>query len=276
MNNELRQELLSVNDCYREDTKIFVDFLDSHNLEITPDSLGMFYEYLKEKGYAANTINKRIAGAKNRLLLLFKQSDSALNVLNAFKFNNEIKKIKKVKLNTKSIGLDKILTMGELKQLLESNVLTKKEKLFIRFLASTGARVSEMISILNVHVSAHGADYYLIRIIGKGNKERMLRVKSSLIDEIQKEFEGKKYLLEHTGKQYSRQYISKVINKAGRKVLNKKISAHTMRHTFATLQIQGNRKLKALSTYLGHATTAITQDMYVHEELEFSDLDMGI
>ncbi len=276
MDEELRTELLIIQDSYSEDTRIFVKFLDEKGLDITPESLGMFYNYLKGEGYAANTINKRIAGAKNRLLLLFKQSDRALNVLNAFKFNNEIKKIKKVKLNTKSIGSDKVLSFDELKSLIESGLLDNKKKLFIRFLASTGARVSEMLSILNIHVSEHGKDYFLIRIIGKGNKERMLRVGSSLIYEIRKEFKGKKYLFERSGIPYTRQYISKVINRSGYLVLNKNISAHTMRHTFATLQIQKNRKLKALSTYLGHATTAITQDMYVHEELDFDDLDMGI
>ncbi len=53
-------------------------------------------------------------------------------------------------------------------------------------------------------------------------------------------------------------------------------SFHTLRHTFATLQIRRTRKVKGVSLYLGHSSTPITQDMYVHEELDLNDLSLDL
>ncbi len=50
-------------------------------------------------------------------------------------------------------------------------------------------------------------------------------------------------------------------------MLNRDISAHKLRHSFATIKIAKTGKIKAVSEYLGHSSTSITLDMYVHEEL---------
>ena len=51
---------------------------------------------------------------------------------------------------------------------------------------------------------------------------------------------------------------------------------HRLRHTFATLQIRRTHKVKGVSLYLGHSSTAITQDMYVHEELDLNELALDL
>ena len=69
------------------------------------------------------------------------------------------------------------------------------------------------------------------------------------------------------GGKLDRSHVSKAIAKAGA-LAGVKASAHKLRHTFATKQIKANKgSVKAVSLYLGHSTTAITESMYVHDEL---------
>ena len=75
-----------------------------------------------------------------------------------------------------------------------------------------------------------------------------------------------------TGKHYTRQYVTNQIKKIGKAILGKKISAHTLRHSFATHKIAETGKIKGVSRYLGHSTSATTLDMYVHEELSPEEL----
>ncbi len=56
-------------------------------------------------------------------------------------------------------------------------------------------------------------------------------------------------------------------------MLGKRFSAHTLRHSFATTALEKTRKIKALSVYLGHSSTSVTLDMYVHEEFSQEDLN---
>jgi integrase len=61
--------------------------------------------------------------------------------------------------------------------------------------------------------------------------------------------------------------VSYEIIKAGKRILGRRISAHSMRHSFAILAIREGASIKAVSTYLGHASTKTTIDMYVHDSL---------
>ncbi len=116
-----------------------------------------------------------------------------------------------------------------------------------------------------------------MRILGKGQKERQVRVRRELVDRVRSCFHGKTFLFERRGgAQYTRQHVSRGIRAAGQVVLKRRISAHTLRHTFATLQIRKTHKVKGVSLYLGHSSTAITQDMYVHEELDLDELALDL
>lgn len=116
-----------------------------------------------------------------------------------------------------------------------------------------------------------------VRIRGKGQKERQVKVRRELVDRVRAAFRGKAFLFERPGGgPYSRQHVSREVHVAGQVVLKRRISAHTLRHTFATLQIRKTHKVKGVSLYLGHSSTAITQDMYVHEELDLKDLALNL
>ncbi len=271
-----KQELLKIKDSYTEDTRHLIRFLDERNLELDYEGLRAYVAFLKGAGYAAATINKRISGAKNRLRLVFRKSAESMDVLSRYQMETVLKEIKGMKLSTKGVDIEKTLSLEEVKKLLGSESTPKRVRLFIEFLVVSGTRVSEMAGIRLAHLQEE-KKYVSIRLVGKGNKERFLKVFPDVIRRIRTCFQGKTYLFEtQENKKYRRQYISDAIARAGRTVLKRKISAHTLRHTFATLQIQKNRKVKALSIYLGHSSTSITQDMYVHEELDIDDLHLDL
>lgn len=276
MDPQIAEELLQIDDCYKSDTRHLVRFLSDRNLELDYAGLEAYMKALKEAGYAAETINKRLQAAKNRFRLVFRKTDASMDVLGRFEMDRALKEIKGVKKNTKAVDTDKTLSLSEVKALISFEDVPERIRMFIRFLVSTGTRVSEVTGIRLQDVKPeHG--FVSIRIVGKGSKERYLKVTPKLIEEVHGVFRGALYLFEtKDGKRYTRQYVSDSIRSAGRTVLKRKISAHTLRHTFATIQIKKNRKVKALSMYLGHYSTSITQDMYVHEELDLEDLDLGI
>ncbi|MEI0566367.1 tyrosine-type recombinase/integrase [Brachyspira pulli] len=154
----------------------------------------------------------------------------------------------------------------------------EKNKLIIQTLYSTGLRVSELINIKKKDCKKTIEDnitYISVSVIGKGNKERKIKLKIELYNEILKTFQGKIYLFETKNKRaFTRQYIYKIVNTAGLKALGtRQVHPHTLRHSFAThLLIKDNKSLKAVSKYLGHSSTAITSDFYIHDELSIKDL----
>lgn len=111
-------------------------------------------------------------------------------------------------------------------------------------------------------------------MIGKGNRERKIKVNKDLIRRIKKYFKGKEFLFEtSTRHEYDRKYVSYQIKLAGRKILDKEISAHTLRHSFATNLLKKGKSIKAVSKYLGHSDIATTLNLYYHDELDYNDLE---
>ncbi len=271
-----KDAMLAIKDAYTDDTRLFVRFLSQRKLPIDYNGLVAWATHLRESRCAAATINKRLAGAKNRLRLLFRDSPESLDVLSRYKLDSLLKDVRGVKLNSREVGLDKILSMPQLRSLVTSSKVRLRARLFIEFLAITGLRVSELCRIRTADVSTdHGV--CMVRILGKGQKERQVKVRRELVERVRGCFHGKAFLFENrAGEQYSRQHVSDSVRAAGEVVLKRRISAHTLRHTFATLQIRRTRKVKGVSLYLGHSSTAITQDMYVHEELDLDELALDL
>jgi integrase/recombinase XerD len=112
-------------------------------------------------------------------------------------------------------------------------------------------------------------DMVRLTITGKGNKERKVGIEKALFEAIRSTFPGGTYRFQtQGGKPYRTTYVSCEIIKAGKRILGRRISAHGMRSSFATLAIRDGASIKAVSKYLGYSSTAITMDMYVHESLE--------
>jgi integrase/recombinase XerD len=178
--------------------------------------------------------------------------------------------------NNEAIGDGKYLTVDQIKKLYLS-ARSRKQMAFIRFLFAHGCRINELTGIKLSDVQQVG-DVYHIHIKGKKNKYRYLRCTKELYEFVRETFRGETYLFETgNGRRYDNAYISNQIKKLGKTVLDRKISAHTMRHSFATRSIAKGIPVDAVADYLGHSSASITLSMYCHNEMSQVDLsDMDI
>lgn len=149
-----------------------------------------------------------------------------------------------------------------------------KDRLIMQALYDTGLRVSELCGI-EVKRCTVKKEAVFIAITGKGGKERRVFISNELYNAIREAFAGKRYLFEtRGGRAYERQYIHFIIKRAGERGTGRTdIHPHSFRHTFATrLLITEKRSITAVSHYMGHSSTAITSDYYIHDEYTPADM----
>lgn len=169
------------------------------------------------------------------------------------------------------------LTIEEVDKLLAAIDLSKTEghrnKAMIETLYSCGLRVSELI---NLKFSDTYFDQGFIRVIGKGNKERLVPVSPSVEKEISIYLNGTRnhqniqkgyedyIFLNRRGRNLTRVMIFTIIKNLSESIgLQKKISPHTFRHSFATHLIEGGANLRAIQEMLGHESITTTE-IYTH------------
>ena len=280
-----RQEIFKIilerQDAYAEDAKAFVEFLEKHALDLTYESLKEYAEFLDSphdgKRYAASTFNKRLSGAKNRIRYIFEKSPESMDVSKRFQLEKALTEIKPKKINSHAVSNDKILTPEEVEKLftgMADNPFPGLRKIAVitEFLFHTGVRVQEALNVLISDIKKKNGVYHL-RISGKGKKERMIFVDKKLVQKIMEAFKSRTYLFEHSdGKQYNPKYVTNQIRLGGKLILNRDISAHTLRHSFATDLLKRTNNLKGVSKYLGHSSTSTTADLYIHDELTADDV----
>jgi integrase/recombinase XerD len=175
------------------------------------------------------------------------------------------------KLQFNSVGSEKVLTLEEYRKAL-AGCRSERTKLIMRVLYSTGIRVAELTGILLSQCTIVLDRAYIV-VMGKGHKERTVRLPLPLYDECKAVFKGTKYLFEtSTGRQYARQYISSELRKLTKRTTGKALSAHKMRHSFATRQLGKGIPMDAVSRYLGHASVSVTMKFYAHNEMSDAQL----
>lgn len=183
--------------------------------------------------------------------------------------------------------LPKFLYHNELECLFEvidlNNILGIRDYLIMELLYSTGVRVSELINIKISDINNYDMS---IRVLGKGNKERMVLYGNSLKESLYNYLNNSRnkllktdtdiLLLNKNGTPLTdrgvRLIISKIVEKTA---LNKNISPHVIRHTFATHLLTDGADLKTVQELLGHSSLSATE-VYTHisnEQLRKTYLD---
>jgi len=258
----------SIQDNYSKQVKKFTDYIHSlGKIDFDYNDLQLYYEYLLNSGLSYTYINNLIFAIKKRVKDIFQYET---DITKKYFLNEKLKQVKTLKVNSKVIDKDKLITKKEIDLLLSK--ASNKLHLIIDFLLFTGCRVNEMTSIKLTDCKELD-NYFEITILGKGDKIRIIKVSKELFNQVRSEFKSSYYLFETiTHKRIDNNYISHQIEKLSRKVLHKTFSAHSFRHFFATDRIKKTNNVKGVSKYLGHSTTAITLDMYTHSELSFEDL----
>ena len=174
------------------------------------------------------------------------------------------------------------LSLEEVEQLIAAIDLSKPEgernRAIIETIYGCGLRVSELI---NLKISNLHFDMGFMKITGKGNKERWVPVGKQAMDQIQrylnhvrshldiKKGDEDYIFLNRRGKQLTRVMVFYIVkNLAERAGINKKISPHTFRHSFATHLVEGGADLRAVQDMLGHESITTTE-IYTHLDRKF-------
>ena len=174
------------------------------------------------------------------------------------------------------------LSFIEITQLLEGISLGLGEghrnRAMLEVLYSSGLRVSELVDLKLSHVYK---DIGFLRVIGKGNKERLVPVGKEALRYLDLYVSGDRnnpepakgheevVFLNRRGKKLSRVMVFLIIKKLAEKIgLQKSISPHTFRHSFATHLIEGGADLRAVQEMLGHESITTTE-IYTHLDRDY-------
>lgn len=271
------EKSLSINsvDAYLHDIRLLLQYLELEQKELQPNEITLkilenFIAHLYDLGLSDRSQARIISGLKAfyKFLLLEDYIKEDPTVL-----------LEGPKLSKK---LPDTLSFEEIEHLINALDLTKPEnvrnKAMLETLYSSGLRVTELI---NLQISHIYTDVGFIRVIGKGNKERLVPIGSDALKHISIYLEHirrrlpqyPKYsdvlFLNKRGTPISRVMVFLVIKALAEKInLQKNISPHTFRHSFATHLIEGGADLRAVQQMLGHSSITTTE-IYTHLDQQY-------
>lgn len=267
----------SIRDNYTQHIKPFVHYVRETEGGVNIDTIRQYYLYLNTTGLSASTIRVRRQAVKHRIRDLFSNESEEKQAY----LNVQLSKLDKAQSTKcpggsgKTVNSDSVLQPGELETVIQG-CRSERQRLFILFLYQTGARVSELCKTRTADCK-HENGYTAIRLHGKGNKtmsekQRTVYITRELYERIYKEFQGLSLFETTGGKPYDRSYISDQIRKITKKTIGRALSAHKLRHSWATRKVKETGRVKAVSEYLGHSDVNITLKMYTHDVFSPSDI----
>ncbi len=262
-------------EAYVHDIVLFDRFLQVQKLEITVPAIKLshlqdFLKWINEIGLGSRSQARIISGLKG----FFKYC-----LIENIIMDDPSQLLESPRLGRK---LPDTLSVEDINNLIDAIDLSKAEgvrnKAMLETLYSSGLRVSELISlkISNLHM-----EIGFLKVIGKGDKERLVPIGSVAIKhikiymqeirchiKIQKGCEDFVFL-NNRGRPLSRVMVFLFIKQLAEKIsLQKQISPHTFRHSFATHLIEGGADLRAVQEMLGHESITTTE-IYTHLDRDF-------
>lgn len=251
---------------YEIDLYKYKEYLDKHKLDylnIKYKDISEFLISLKKAGYKSNSINRMISSLRSFYLYLEKTKVTSYN---PFKLVNNLKTEKRLPNYFKYDEYNKMISI------IEDNPLGIRNRLILELFFSTGARISEITNILLNYIDMQNKE---IKIIGKGNKERIVyfsdncklalqnylnNSRNILLGGSQSEY----LLINNKGKNLTprgiRMIIDNIVQKAA---VTSKITPHVFRHTFATMMLNEGCSIKTVQELLGHVNLSTT-GIYTH------------
>ena len=253
---------------YDFDLNLFKKFLDSNQLKDTP--LNCKTETIKN--YLYKNLSDKKSRSQARSISALKSFFNYLIFEELIK-DSPISNIEAPKLEKK---LPQVLTEDEITQLIKSvdlnHVFGQRNKTIIEVLYGTGIRVSELV---NLKLSNIFFKENILKVNGKGDKERFVPLGEIASNEIKAYIKlrdnlkiDSKYtdilFLNRYGRGLTRSMIFKIITDASQSIkLEKKISPHTLRHSFATHLLKNGADLRTIQLILGHESITTTE-IYTH------------
>ena len=262
-------------EAYVHDVNLLEQYLEFAKLEVSPLAISRkhlqnFLQHINDLGMSAHSQARILSGIKGFYKYLLSEE--------------LIEKDPTTLIEGPRLGrkLPDTLGYAEIVKLLDAIDLSSPEggrnRAMLEILYSSGLRVSELVELKRANVYF---DLGFLRVIGKGNKERLvpigrdaMRYLKIYLEEIrvhvpvQKTFEGYVFL-NRRGMKISRVSIFLIIKALAAKVgLKKSISPHTFRHSFATHLIEGGADLRAVQEMLGHESITTTE-IYTHLDRDY-------
>jgi len=261
---------------YKKDLSQLFSFLEENRLlkkedipiGITNRTLRKYIVYLKEKNYARRSISRKISTVRSffKFILREKLIDS-----------NPASHLITPKIEKK---LPSFLYSQEVDKLIETPHQESpsgiRDIAILETLYGTGVRVSELI---NLDINDFDKNERVIRVLGKGSKERILPLSNHIIRAMEKYMENRHLLNKNKNSRsvnnnalFINRYGGRMTTRSIRRIilkymkmanLNKKLSPHVLRHSFATHLLGGGADLRSVQELLGHKSLSTTQ-IYTH------------
>jgi integrase/recombinase XerD len=259
---------------YKNDISAFISFLKTFKVsdpsEISSDKITLFFKTLKDFELTNTSTARYFSSLKGFFSYLIK---------NNYIKKNPIEKISAPKLSKK---LPSVLNVNEIDLILSkpdvSDTLGLRDKAILELFYACGTRVSELI---NLKISDLFLNDEVIRVFGKGSKERLIPIGSSAIKWMEEYLKkgrsslmkisksGNIVFLNSRGTKLSRMGVWKIIDRYVKETgIKKEVHPHTFRHSFATHLLEGGADLRAVQEMLGHADISTTQ-IYTHIDRDY-------
>ncbi|OFS62376.1 tyrosine recombinase XerC [Nosocomiicoccus sp. HMSC09A07] len=255
-------------ESYQLDLREFESFLYAEHLTVTTfesRDARNYLTFIYDKDYKKTTISRKISAIR-----------SFYNYLNE-RYIVENNPVSQVSFPKRDSMLPDFLYENQIDALFQS--LDKNKKMYTRdralleLLYGTGIRSAEL---LNIEVSDIDFDHRLLKVLGKGNKERIVPFNESVKEALLEYIETFSKHMEETGAFWLNYNLTKLTDRGLRYIINKvmkesaikaSLHPHTLRHTFATHMLNNGADIRAVQELLGHESLSTTQ-RYTHVSKE--------
>ena len=259
---------------YKNDITSFLNFLEDKKITdpsgIKYNHITAFFKSLNDIGLASSSAARYYSSLKGFFSYLF---------LSRYLTENPMEKVSSPKLEK---NLPQVLSVNEVDLILSkpdtNEKLGLRDKAVLEMLYACGTRVSELI---NIKLSDLFFQEEVIRVLGKGSKERIIPIGSSAVNWINRYLTGSRPLLmrksksenylylNNRGSMLSRMGVWKIVDRYVKEAgIEKEVHPHTFRHSFATHLLEGGADLRAVQEMLGHADISTTQ-IYTHIDRDY-------
>jgi len=259
---------------YSNDISALFRFLESYGVSdpsgISYNQIASFFRSLNSLGLASSSSARYYSSIKGFFKYLF---------VNKYIKESPVEKLMPPKL---SKNLPEVLSVNDIDSILSKpdteDKLGLRDRAILELLYACGTRVSEMI---NLQLSDLFFRDEVIRVFGKGSKERLVPIGRSAVSWVnlylknsrpllEKKMKSENYLfLNSRGSRLSRMGAWKIIDRYAKEAgIMKAVHPHTFRHSFATHLLEGGADLRAVQEMLGHADISTTQ-IYTHIDREY-------
>ncbi|ADY52822.1 integrase family protein [Pseudopedobacter saltans DSM 12145] len=257
---------------YQTDINQYQDFLsviEADILSATHRDVRNWVVSLMDDQKSSRTVNRKISALKTLYSFLLREELIEVNPMQKV-LAPKIAKTLPVFLET-----EKLNALLDYEGIFEEGFEGKRDKLILEFLFGTGVRLSELLGLREKDVDFGNKT---VKVLGKGNKERIIPMSESLIcsirDYLLKKKSGVIYnnsdalIVTNKGLQAYPEFIYRTVKRYLSIISSKeKKSPHVLRHTFATALLNAGADINAIKELLGHASLAATQ-VYTHNSIE--------